>query len=605
MKTLLPVIGLLLTGGHDSFAQSNPKVLNAEVATILIGNYTASVYGATNVITDPDVIAAELVSRISTDSLKADLFALRSFQNRNMFSDTSSNTRGIGAARRWVYNKFLQYSNTNEGRLKVSYLQFDYDPHSYNCTVYPSPSITKHSNIMAVLPGSQTVNKSLIIVEGHIDSRNGDPCDVNGDAFGIGDNATGTALVMELARVMSKYTFRNTIVFSVNTGEEQGLLGAKALANYLNTRTPVRVPIKAVNNNDVSGGIFCGHTASAPGCTVPVYGNIDSSDLRIFSKDDINSPYKQWARYIKLEYKEQIRNLVQVPTNIQIMEAEDRTGRGGDHQAFSPLNYTAVRFTQANEDGNGGTNTIDRQHSIRDSLGLDKNHDGIEDSLYVDVDYLARNALVNGNSLAMVALGPDTITMNPSLVTANRVRVQFVGAASPAYRVAVRSTTNDWDSVYTITGKTVDTVVVPYSTNSTFYISAAAMDNNNTESQFSTEYTLKTTLVPLYLVPDTTAPAPPPPDYYGIQLMPNRPNPFDESTMIAVASGTDIFADRTFLIISTMDGRIIRRIKVPLKKGINEIVYNHGFGMLAGIYICSLIIDGLPVQSTKMVFRNQ
>jgi hypothetical protein len=87
--------------------------------------------------------------------------------------------------------------------------------------------------------------------------------------------------------------------------------------------------------------------------------------------------------------------------------------------------------------------------------------------------------------------------------------------------------------------------------------------------------------------------------------MPNRPNPFDESTMIAVASGTDIFADRTFLIISTMDGRTIRRIKVPLKKGINEIVYNHGFGMLAGIYICSLIIDGLPVQSTKMVFRNQ
>jgi hypothetical protein len=602
MKYLLPVIGLLLTGASDAFAQTNPKVLNTEVATILGGSYNAALYGATNVITDPDIIAAELASRISADSLKADLFALRRFQNRNMFSDTSSSTRGIGAARRWVYNKFLQYSNANEGRLKVSYLQFDYDPQSYNCNVYPSPSITKHSNIMAVLPGSQTINNSLIIVEGHIDSRNADPCDATGDAFGIGDNATGTALVMELARVMSKYTFRNTIVFSVNTGEEQGLIGAHALANYLNTRTPVRIPIKAVNNNDVSGGIFCGHTASAPGC--PFYGAIDSTDLRIFSKDDINSPYKQWARYVKLEYKEQQLSHAKVPVSIQIMENEDRTGRGGDHQAFSPLNYTAVRFTQANEDGNGGAGTIDRQHNIRDSLGLDKDHDGIEDSLYVDVNYLARNTLVNGNSLAMVGLGPDTITLRPALITANRVRVQFVGAASPGYRVAVRSTSNDWDSVYTITGKSVDTVVVPYSTNSTFYISAAAMDNNNTESQFSTEYTLKTNLVVLNLTPDTTAPAPAPPDYYGIQLMPNKPNPFDESTMIVIESGTDIFADRTFLIISTLDGHTIRRIKVPLKKGINEVLYNHGFGMPAGIYICSLIIDGLPVQSTKMVFRN-
>jgi hypothetical protein len=598
MKNVFPVIYLLLAGGYDSFAQTNPKVLNTEVATILGGTYTASVYTATNVITDPNIISAGIAGGISTDSLKADLFALRKFQNRNMFSDTSSTTRGIGAARRWVYNKFLQYSNANEGRLKVSYLQFDYDPASYPCTV--SPSITKHSNIMAVLPGSQTTNKSLIIVEGHFDSRNANICDVNGDAFGIGDNATGAALVMELARVMSKYTFRNTIVFSVNTGEEQGLIGAKALANYLNSKA---VPIKSVNNNDVSGGIFCGHTASAPGC--PFYGNIDSTDLRIFSKGDINSPYKQWARYIKLQYKEQLSQLVNVPTSIQIMENEDRTGRGGDHQAFSALNYTAVRLTQANEDGSGASGTIDRQHNIRDSLGLDKNNDGIEDSLYVDVDYLARNAVINGNAMAMVALGPDTITLKPSLITANRVRVQFSAAIPQSYRVAVRSLTNDWDSVYTITGKTVDTIVVPYGTNTNFYISAAAMDNNNTESQFSTEYTVSTTLVPLYLEPDTTAPPPPPTDYYGIQLMPNKPNPFDESTMIVVTSGTDIFIDRTWLAISTLDGRIVQRMKVPLKKGTNEITYNHGFGMTPGVYICSLVIDGLPVQSTKMVFRDR
>jgi len=217
---------------------------------------------------------------------------------------------------------------------------------------------------MAVLPGSQTANPSLIIVEGHMDSRNADNCDVTGSAPGIGDNATGTALVMELARVLSKYTFRSTLVFVVLTGEEQGLIGSTALANYLDSKN---VLIKAVNNNDVSGGVFCGHTASAPGC--PFYGNIDSTDIRIFSLGTINSAYKQWARYVKLEYKEQLINQVSVPMDINIMQNEDRTGRGGDHQAFSTLGYTAVRFTQANEDGNGSTagSYQDRQHNIRDS----------------------------------------------------------------------------------------------------------------------------------------------------------------------------------------------------------------------------------------------
>jgi hypothetical protein len=457
--------------------------------------------------------------------------------------------------------------------------------------------------VLAVLPGSQVTNKSLIIIEGHMDSRNVSNCDVTGNAFGIGDNATGSALVIELARVLSKYTFRNTIVFMVNTGEEQGLIGAKAFANYLDNKN---VLIKAVNNNDVSGGIFCGHTASAPGC--PMYGAIDSTDLRIFSLGDINSPNKQWARYIKLEYKEQLSSLAAVPTNIQIMENEDRTGRGGDHQAFTALGYTGVRFTQAYEDGDAsnGPGYVDRQHNIRDSLGLDKNGDGIEDSLYVDVDYLARNALVNGNSLAMVALGPDTITMKGAVITANRVRVQFTPAGQPAYRVAIRSATNDWDSVYTITGKSVDTITVPYHTGTTFYISAAAVDSKGTESQFSTEWTLSTQLVVLDLPPDTTAPPrpSPAPGYAGIQLMPNKPNPFDESTMIAIQSGTDMFIARTEVAISDMAGHVLQRIKVPLTKGINQVVYNHGFNT-SGIYICTLLIDGLPIQSTKMIFRNR
>jgi hypothetical protein len=596
------VIFLLLWQAGGLFAQTSPSVSSTVLANVLKGTYTPSTYQATTVITDPDIIAAGLLNEISPDSLKATLFKLRSFQNRNMFSDTTSPTRGIGAARRWVLSKFKEYSAAHDNRLQTGYLQFNYVPSTNGSVGCPNSIslITKHSDIIAVLPGSQTTNKSLIIVEGHMDSRNDSLCSISTNAFGIGDNATGTALVMELARVMSKYTFRNTIVFSVNTGEEQGLIGAKALANYLDGQN---ILIKAVNNNDVSGGIFCGHTASAPGC--PGYGALDSTDIRLYSLGSFNSPHKQWARYVKLEYKEQLRNLVTLPMNIQIQQNEDRTGRGGDHEAFTPLNYTAIRFTQAYEDGDcsGGPSYKDRQHSIRDSLGLDKNNDGIEDSLYVNVNYLARNALINGNSMAMVALGPDTITVNAAIITANRFRVQFTPAGAPAYRVAVRSATNDWDTVYTVTGKSVDTIRVPYGTNTTFYLSAAAVDNHNTESQFSTEYILSTQLVPLYLQPDSNAPVAPSPDYYGIQLMPNKPNPFDESTMITIQSGTDLFADRTFLTINSIDGRQISRVKVPLKKGLNEVLFNHGFLMPPGVYICSLMIDGLPVQSTKMLFR--
>jgi hypothetical protein len=602
MKNLLLVVLLTITWGGCTYAQTNASVSSAEVNKILLGNYSAVNYQASTIITDPGIISAELASRISADSLKADLIAFASFKNRNTFSDTTSTTRGIGASRRWVFSKFLQYSAANDNRLKPAYLWFDYQPASANCD--GTSSISRHADVLAVLPGSQTVNPSLIIVEGHMDSRNTSNCDVTGSAPGIGDNATGSALVMEMARVLSKYTFRSTIVFVVLTGEEQGLIGSKALANYLDSKN---VLIKAVNNNDVSGGVFCGHTSSAPSC--PLYGDIDSTDLRIFSLGDINSPHKQWARYVKLEYKEQLSSLVAVPMDINIMEDEDRSGRGGDHQAFTAIGYTAVRFTQANEDGNGSTAASykDRQHNVRDSLGRDLNSDGNVDSLYVNVNYLARNTLVNANSMAMVALGPDTTAFTPTLITANRVKVQLkpaVGVTNTAYRIAVRSNSNDWDTVFTtIPGRTLDTVIVPYPTNTLFYISAAAVDANNIESQFATEYTLSTKMVILDLPPDTLKSVPADPAWYGIRLLPNRPNPFDESTLVTITSGTDIFAGRTWLLFTTLDGRVLSRMQVPLKKGLNQVPFTHGFAA-AGTYICSLIIDGLSVQSTKMIFRN-
>lgn len=588
MKHIL-LLTIILYVGYQGLAQTNILVTSTEVDNILKGSYTPSTYRATVAITDPDIISAGLVSGISPDSLKKTLFALKGFRNRNSGSDTSSATFGIGAARRWVYNKFMQYSAANSNRLRPAYLQFD----QTLC------SVNRHRNVIAVLPGSQVTDKSVVLIEAHIDSRCDNVCDISCNAFGIEDNATGTALVMELARVMSQYTFRQTIVFAIVTGEEQGTDGAEALALYFRNNN---LKIRAVNNNDVSGGVFCGHTSSAPSC--PFFGNIDSIGLRIFSFGGFNSPHKQWARYIKLQYKEQVKSLVSIQTDVQIMTPEDRTGRGGDHQPFRAHSYTAVRFTAANENGNasGGPGYIDRQHSVRDSLGLDRDSDGIEDTLFVSTTYLARNALVNGVSLAMAALGPDTVRLTAAMVTVNKLRVQFTSATPlPAYRVAVRSLTNDWDTVYTITGKTVDTITVPYGLNTTFFISASGVNAEDVESLFSTEYALKTDLINLAM-PDPIAVAQANNPYYSIQLLQNKPNPFDESTMITILAGTNIFADRTWVNIASLDGRIVHRVKVPLKKGINEVQFNHGSGVLHGVYVYTLFIDGLPVQSRKMIF---
>src|ERR1700734_285796 len=136
MRTLILI--LCLSTSAAAIAQSNESVTSATVSNILIGNYTPPTYQAATVITDPNVISQGLFRGISADSLTATLYALNSFQNRNLFTDDGSGTFGTGAARRWVYNKFVEYSQASGSRLQVGYLKFTYNPSSYPCTESPS-----------------------------------------------------------------------------------------------------------------------------------------------------------------------------------------------------------------------------------------------------------------------------------------------------------------------------------------------------------------------------------------------------------------------------------------------------------------------------------
>jgi hypothetical protein len=473
MKHAIP---LLLFCGSFLIFKADAQVINIctnpAAQQVMLGAYDPASYLPATIINDPTAISTGISAAVSPDSLHAYMDVLRSFKTRNTSSDTVSAVTGFGAARRWVFAKFQQVSAQNGNRLLPSYMQFD-------TTIC---GVTRHRNIFAVLPGSDTSDKSIIIIEGHMDSRSANVCDTASVAMGMEDNATGTALVLELARTMSRYSFNHTIVFLVTTGEEQGLYGGQAFASLAQTHG---IQIKAVLNNDVIGGIICGHTSSAPGC--PGYENIDSTQVRLFSYGGFNSFHKGLSRYIKLEYNERILPTAAVPMIVDIMTPEDRTGRGGDHIPFRTLNYPAMRFTAANEDGDADVTNpayIDRQHTSGDSIGVDINGDGILDSFYVDFDYLARNTIINGNAAGMIGISPHVPDFTVSSTGGNLIVNITAHPEYLNYKVGVRTTTNDWDTVYTFTGTTSATIWV----NPTKYIvSVASVDSKGVESLFSGE----------------------------------------------------------------------------------------------------------------------
>lgn len=567
----------LMAGTVQVSAQTGMKSSNPVAEKILLGQYDPNDYKAGTIINTHDAIAKGLQADISADSLKKTIEKLITFRNRNSASDTVSETQGFGAARRWVYSSFQGYSQRNENRLIPSYLEFTMDM----C------GVKQHKNIFAVLPGTDVNDKSVIIIEGHMDSRCEVLCDTACLAEGAEDNASGTALVMELARVMSKYTFRNTIVFLVTTGEEQGLAGATAFANYCFDKG---IKVKALFNNDVVGGIICGKTSSPPSCSGE--GEIDSTHVRLFSSGGFNSVHKGLARFVKLEYQEELRPYVKVPMSISIMTPEDRTGRGGDHIPFRQRGYASIRFTSANEhgDANPVADYTDRQHSTRDILGKDINNDGKIDSYYVSFTYLARNTAINGNGAAMAALGPKTPTVSISNLGQNRMKIDITSAENyPAYKLGVRTTGNDFDTLITLTSKSQE-VVLPFASKN--YLSVASVDAQGVESLFSGESLQSGTGIEEEKPEDKT-----------IELLQNRPNPFDEATTIGVMVNSAIRYKTAVIQITDMAGRVVESLPITLSSGLNEVNYVHGYHK-TGMYNYSLVIDGKTVLSKQMVFAN-
>jgi hypothetical protein len=561
-------------------SQTNIQFTNLSSEQIIKGNFNPTDYLSSSPINQHAAVVSFIQNNVSEDSLKSYILKLASFENRNTASDTVSSSTGIGAARRWAFQKFSNFSAQAENRLIPSYFQFD----RTICNV------TQHRNVFAVLPGTDTTNHEVIVIEGHMDSRCENECDITCQAQGIEDNASGSALVLELARVMSKCTYKNTIVFMLTIGEEQGLYGADAFADYCNLND---IPVKAVLNNDVIGGIICGQTSSAPSC--PGLNNIDSTQVRIFSYGGFNSIHKQLSRFIKLQYKEELMPFVTVPMTVTVMSGEDRSGRGGDHIPFRQNGFASCRFTSANEhgDASNGPGYTDRQHTTDDVLGVDTDLDGTIDSFFVDFNYLSRNACINGAGASIAALGPKKPDFNIATIPGPGIIIHVTQESNySSYRVGVRSTTNDWDSVYTISGY-YDTIFPPVS--NVYYVSIASVDENGLESLFSKEIVIQNSQISVSEL-DQESEKP-------IELLQNRPNPFDEATIIGVLVNQEVNYKNAAIVVYDITGKKVENMKIDLKPGVNEAFYEHGYGK-TGTFFYALIIDGKEISRKSMIFAN-
>ncbi len=267
-----------------------------------------------------------ITSQVSTARLKADIDKLVSFHNRNTFSDTLSDTRGIGAARRWLYGEFQKINRENGGRMKVYY---DYFYQNLSSRLKRSMEVDSvlMANVIAVIPGTRS--DRILHINGHFDSRNESGMDLEGFAPGANDDGSGTIALLELARVLAKEEFFNTIMLAAVTGEEQGLMGSTHIAK---TARKKGMNLEGVIANDMIGNIHGGD------------GKSDNTLLRCFSPDPVDSPSRNLALYFN-----QISENYFPPLKLKMIFRLDRFGRGGDHSPFIREDFAGVRFTEPYE----------------------------------------------------------------------------------------------------------------------------------------------------------------------------------------------------------------------------------------------------------------
>ncbi|WHT17682.1 M28 family metallopeptidase [Crossiella sp. CA-258035] len=371
-----------------------------------------------------------LLREIDPKRIEATVRTLAAFGTRHTLSSQDDPKRGIGAARDWLFAELSRYAAASGGRLTVelqSYIQ------------QPDPRIpvpTKITNVLATLRGS-TTTKRTYVVAGHYDSRASDVMDAVSDAPGADDDASGVAVVLELARIMAKRPIEATVVFAAVAGEEQGLHGSRHLARQLKA---AGADVQGMFTNDIVGSSTADDGSKDPRTVrlfaegVPTSETPEQANVRRSVGGENDSATRQLARYVREVAGEDVTGM-----NVRVIHRRDRYLRGGDHIPFLELGFPAARFTEPNED-------FAHQHQdVRVQDG--KQYGDLPE--FCDFDYIARVAKVNLATLWSLAQAPGTPTGVGILTQALTNDTELVWQRGPeadlaGYEVLWRETTDTW-----------------------------------------------------------------------------------------------------------------------------------------------------------------
>ena len=426
--------------------------------------FSHNIYSQSIIHRDPEI--AKMVSEVSADSLKMYIHTLVGFGTRNTLSTQTDPKRGIGAARNWVLKKFNEFAKTSGGRLTTIIDTITLLPDGKRID---APTLL--GNVMATLKGTDPNDDRIFIISGHLDNMRTNVMDGTGDAPGANDDASGTAAVIESARIMSSHSFPATIIFVAVSGEEQGLLGANFLAQKAKAQN---WNVEAMLNNDIIGSNSSNET-----------NIINNTKLRVFSEGipayetekniasirslglENDGKSRQLARYVKEIGERYVDNL-----EVVMVYRSDRFLRGGDHLPFLQNGFAAVRFTEMNEN-------YTRQHQdVRVENGIQ--YGDLPE--YIDFEYLRKNTAMNLSNLANLAKAPSMplevkITMkglsNSTLLSWNAPKSGKIAG----YYILMRETTSPIWQKKLFTKET--TMNLPYSKDNYFFAVQSVNENGN------------------------------------------------------------------------------------------------------------------------------
>jgi hypothetical protein len=408
----------------------------------------------TTIDRDPEI--AGMVREVNADSLQSYIKAMVSFGTRSTVSSTTDRSRGIGAARNWVLMKFREFAAASGGRMTAV----------VDTTTYPADGRRVKSdinlgNVVATLKGTDANDNRIFIISGHLDSRRTDVMNGTEDAPGANDDGSGSAAVLECARIMSRHLFPATIVFVTVSGEEQGLLGSTYMAKKARVQN---WNIEAVLNNDIMGSNNSNETNIIDNTRVRVFSEgLPAYDLskqaaliRQYGLEN-DGRARQLARYVKEVGERYVDNL-----EVVMVYRNDRFLRGGDHTPYVDTGFAAVRITEMNENFN-------HQHQdVRMENGVE--YGDLEK--FMDFEYLRKNTALNLANLANLAKSPG-MPLNVRVEVRNLTNGTQLSWKAPVegkvrgYYILMRETTSPvWQKkIFT----TETEVKLPYSKDNYFF----------------------------------------------------------------------------------------------------------------------------------------